>query len=83
MLVDQFICRFGVPKIIRSDQGAQFESLLFEEMCELLGIEKTRATAFHPASDGLVERTHRPIEDMFSKYIEASRRNWDQVLPLL
>ena len=82
-LVDQFICRFGVPKIIHSDQGVQFESLLFQEMCELLGIEKTRATAFHPASDGLVERTHRTIEDMISKYIDANQRNWDQVLPLL
>ena len=32
-LVDKFICRFGVPKIIHSDQGVQFESLLFQEMC--------------------------------------------------
>ena len=52
-------------------------------MCKLLGIEKTRTTAFHPSSDGLVERTQRTIEDMLSKYIETNQRNWDQVLPLL
>ena len=82
-LVNQFICRFGLPKIIHSDQGAQFESQLFQEMCKLLGIEKTRTTPFHPSSDGLVERTQRTIEDMLSKYLETSQRNWDQVLPLV
>ena len=82
-LVDQFIYRFGVPKIIHSDQGAQFTSQLFQELCKLLGIDKTRTTAFHPASDGLIERTQRTIEDMLSKYIETNQRNWDEVLPLL
>ena len=82
-LVDQFICRFGVPKIIHSDQGAQFTSQLFQELCKLLGIDKTRTTAFHPESDGLIERTQRTIEDMLSKYIETNQRNWDEVLPLL
>jgi transglutaminase/protease-like cytokinesis protein 3 len=41
-LVTEFICRYGVPSIIHSDQGPEFESTLFKEMCRLLGIEKTR-----------------------------------------
>ena len=82
-LVDQFICRFGVPREIHTDQGRQFEAQLFQELCTLLGIDKTRTTAFHPASDGLIERVQRTIEDMLSKYIESNQRNWDEVLPLL
>ena len=49
----------------------------------MLGIDKTRTTAFHPASDGLMERVQRTIEDMLSKYTESNQRNWNEVLPLL
>ena len=82
-LVNQFISRFGIPREIHTDQGSQFESELFREMCSLLGIDKTRTTAFHPAGDGLIERAHRTLEDMLSKYVEKNQRNWDEALPLI
>ena len=53
--VNNFICRFGVPHQIHTDQGRQFESGLFKELCARLLIDKTRTTAFRPQSDGLVE----------------------------
>ena len=49
------ICRFGMPAVIHSDQGREFEKHLMQEMCLLLGAPKTRTTSYHPASDGLVE----------------------------
>ena len=55
-LVKEFLCRFGTPQIIHSDQGRNFESAIFTEMCQLLGIAKTRTTPLHPESDGIVER---------------------------
>lgn len=33
--VFQFICRFGVPRQVHTDQGTQFESDLFKEICKL------------------------------------------------
>jgi hypothetical protein len=54
--VEKFVSVFGVPKQLHSDQGTNFESRIFKEMCEILGSEKTRTTAFRPQSDGLVER---------------------------
>ena len=54
-VVSNFVSRYGVPSVIYSDQGREFESRLFEEVCQLLGIEKTRTTPYHPQSDGLVE----------------------------
>ena len=47
ILVNEFICRFGIPSQIHSDQGTQFEAALFQQMCHLLGMRKTRTTAFH------------------------------------
>ena len=54
-LVDEVICSHGVPRVIHTDQGRDFESNLLKHFCELLEIEKTRTTAYHPESDGMVE----------------------------
>ena len=43
-LVEEFVCRFGVPNELHSDQGRNFESAVFQEMCLILGIHKTRTT---------------------------------------
>ena len=56
LAVEQFVSRYGVPLQIYSDQVRKFESRLFQLMCYLLGMEKTRTTALHPQSDGLIER---------------------------
>ena len=47
----------------------QFTSLFFKNICEIFRIDKTQTTAFHPQSDGLVERFNRTIEDMLSKAV--------------
>ena len=75
VLVNNFMCRFGIPLIIHSDQGRNFESCVFSEMCKLLGIQKTRAASLHPQSDGIVERFNRTIEDQLSKFVEDNQRD--------
>ena len=46
-LVREFICRFGVPHQLHSDQGINFECKVFTEVCKLLDIEKTHTTPLH------------------------------------
>ena len=83
VLVRELVSRFGVPLSIHSDQGRNFESTLFQEMCKLLGIEKTRTTPLHPQSDGMVERFNRTLEAQLSKFVEENQRNWDVLVPLM
>jgi hypothetical protein len=81
VLVEQFICRFGVPLSLHSDQGSNFESNVFQSVCKLLGIHKTRTTAYHPQSDGLVESLNRTIQNMLSIYVREDQVDWDVHLP--
>ncbi|CAG2249596.1 unnamed protein product [Mytilus edulis] len=81
IIVTEIICRFGVPTLIHSDQGRQFESELFSEMCNLLQISKTRTTPYHPQSDGMVERFNSTLVKMLIAYVDEHHTNWDQLLP--
>ncbi|KAK3749616.1 hypothetical protein QZH41_012954 [Actinostola sp. cb2023] len=82
-VVDEFVSRFGVPRQLHSDQGRNFISAVFTEMCALLGIDKTRTTALHPQSDGMVERYNKTLESMLAKFTSEHQRDWDEHLPLL
>ncbi|PIK38531.1 hypothetical protein BSL78_24624 [Apostichopus japonicus] len=81
LLVEEFICRFGVPEELHTDQGRQFESELFQHMCRMLDIGKTRTTPFHPQSDGMVERFNRTLEAMLSTVVSRNQKDWDTWLP--
>ena len=81
-LVEEFISRFGVPNEIHSDQGSNFESHLFAEVCRLLGISKTRTTPYNPKSDGMIERFNRTLINMVAILLEddTTQKTWDEHL---
>ena len=75
-----FMFTFGMPEVLHTDQGADFESNLMKEMCQLLGEVKTRTTPYHPQSDGQVERFNRTLISMLKLYVAKHHRDWDDWL---
>ena len=83
ILVNEVISLFGVPRLLHSDKGSNFESNTFTEMCKILGIDKTRTTTKRPQSDGMVERNIKTIKEMLTAFVDKNQKNWDTNLPLL
>ena len=82
VFVDTFISRYGAPVQLHTDQGRQIESHLFQQVCHLLGIRKTRTTAYHPQSDGASERLIRTLLGVLRRHVDAHANDWDLHLPL-
>jgi hypothetical protein len=78
MLVARWICRFGVPAVT-SDRGTQFTSAVWEALCTRLGIKHITTTAFHPCSNGIVERAHRQLKDALRA--RQAVNDWPEHLP--
>ncbi|KAJ8015797.1 hypothetical protein DPEC_G00029870 [Dallia pectoralis] len=82
-LIGGIVSRFGVPQSIHTDQGRNFESRVFSELCRRLGVEKTRTTPLHPQSDGLVERFHRTLAQQLAIVTSKHQKDWDTHLPFI
>ena len=81
-LDERVFCYLGLPEQIHTDQGAQFESQLMAELCQLWKVNKTRTTPYHPQANGVVERNNRLLGDSLrAMLLEKDQEDWDLVLP--
>ena len=76
-----WVAMFGTPKNIVTDQGKQFESELFHEMCNLIRSKRCRTTAYHPQSNSMVERFHRTLKETLMAACEEGE--WFIKLPAI
>ena len=74
--------RYGIPDILHSDQGRNFESTILSQTLEAFGVSKSRTTAYHPAGDGLVERFNRSLLQMLRAYVQQ-HNDWEKYLPFM
>ena len=47
------------------------------EIYNIMGIHKTRTTAYHPQCDGQVERQNRTIQEILSSFVAEHPADWD------
>ena len=76
-----WISRFGVPSTVTTDRERQFESTLWTAFTQLLGTKHLRTTAYHPTSNGLIERFHRQLKA--SLKAQPHPEHWTDALPLV
>lgn len=76
VLFNNFIIHYGIPKKIHTDQGANFESNLIKELCEITGVMKSRTTPYHPMGNGLCERFNRTLIKMLGTLHPEQKKDW-------
>jgi len=82
-LIEEVVCRFGVPRELHSDQGTEFENRLIHEMAQVLQMKKTRTNPYHPASDGMIERVNSSIKTMLKCMVDKNPYDWDEHIPFI
>ena len=79
--VTEIICKHGIPETLLTDQGSNFLSEMFSEMCKLLKIRKLQTTPYHPQTNGALERSHRTLAEFLRHYVDRDPHSWDTWIP--
>ena len=77
----KFFTIFGFPRDLRSDQATNFKSKVFKEFLMEKGIRHHTSSAYHPQTNGVVERFHSTLKQIIRKYIDDSGNAWDRGIP--
>ena len=81
IIVDEIFTRHGALRTLLTDRGSNFLSSLMKEVCHLLNIKKLNTTAYHPQTDGLVERFNGTLIESISMFCNSHQTDWDIFIP--
>ena len=79
----KFFTFIDLPKSVQSDQGSNFMSGIFQQVMHELGIKQYRSSAYHPESQGALERFHQTLKNMIRSYCFDTEKDWDEGIHLL
>lgn len=83
VLLNEVIARYGTCYDLHSDQGRNYMSEIFKELCKFLEIRKTRTTPYHPSGNGQCERFNKTLVRMIKAYLKGQQLDWDKHLGCL
>ena len=83
IFVKEIVRLHGIPARIISDRDAKFTSKFWMAMFQSLGTLLNLSLAYHPKTDGQIERVNQVIEDMLRSYCSQQPQLWIKFLPLV
>ena len=75
------VCRFGIPRMIISDNGRQFDSWAFRSFCSILGIKNKYSSPGHPQANGQTEVTNQSLLRLIKSRLVGAKGAWPEELP--
>eukprot|EP00795_Rhopilema_esculentum_P008405 gene8405-biopygen9466 len=83
ILVDEILARHGAPRALLSDRGPNFLASIVKEVCKIMNTRRQLTTAYHPQTDGLVERFNATLAEGLSMYVSSNQKDWDKHIPMV
>ena len=75
------IYKFGIPRVLVSDNGKQIDNNAFRGFCSKLGIKNHYFLPAHPQANGQVEVTNRSLLKIIKIRLEGAKGIWPDELP--
>ena len=70
----------GLPAVLTTDQGKEFNNKVNAELMRMFGIKHRLTTAYHPQANGLDERFNQTLANSLAKFAQVNRDSWDEHL---
>jgi transposase InsO family protein len=80
-IVKHIICRYGMFDVLLSDRGPSFTSEIFKHVMQQFGVKHIKTTAYHPKSNGAIERFNKTLKKMLKLWVNRQHTDWDVLLP--
>jgi hypothetical protein len=77
---DNWVCRYGVPQVVTTDNGTEFLTH-FKHLMKRLHITHLHTSVGHPQSNGAVERLNKTFKQMIKTHANDNPTNWITSLP--
>ena len=79
----KFYTFVGLPKSVQSNQGSNVMSGVFQQVMHELEIKQYRSSAYHPESQGALERFDQNLKNMIRSYCNDTEKGWDKCIHVL
>ena len=75
------ICRYGIPRVLVSNNGKQFNNDSFRDFCSQIGIKNHYSSLAHPQADGQVKVTNQSLLKIIMTRLKGVKGVWPEKLP--
>ena len=75
------VCWFGIPRSIVPDNGPQFDSRVYKNLCHKLKIKYLYSTPRYPQSNNQAEASNKTLLMALKKQLDAAKGKWVDELP--
>ena len=76
-LLDHWCCQYGIPNIFHSDRANNVYGHVMRELCNYLGLNKSKSSRLHPQGDGTAEALSKQLKLCIQKQVQLNGADWD------
>ena len=83
VVIKRVVRDFGIPRVVLTDRGPQFDSEVWRCVFERLGAKVALASTHHPQTDGQTERAIQTLRRLLRSYVRTVPDRWEELLPTI